>query len=543
MATPNQNTFQSLRRRKGVTFLPCPGRLQRRAAPAAVGSLPERRFPCRSRSDILQWTRAPDGADLGGSALEFELPIINNPGNHIHSAAPVRVPAGVQADKKVFIVTFGCQMNELDTQTMYGLLAGIGYERTDDIAEADLILYNTCSVRENPERKVYGQVFSLKELKEKNPNLIIGISGCMPQSKVERQKLWERLPHVDLIFGTMNIHRLPELVQQVQTTGQRVMEVWDEHGDIVEGLPILRDNKLKAFVTIIYGCDYRCSFCIVPQTRGRMRSRRAGYIINEVEQLAAEGYKEVTLLGQTVDAYGRDLGDGTTLAGLLWRLNDIDGIERLRFKTSHPKDITDDLIDCMRDAPKVMEELHLPVQSGNDRILKLMGRRYNRAQYLQLVEKLRKHIPDLTLTTDVIVGFPGETEEEFQDTISLVKEVEYDSAFMFIYSPRPGTGAPNLPDHVPEEVKHERLQRLIEVQNEISARKNAALVGTVQEVLVEGQNEKEPGMLNGRTRGNKIVTFPGSPDLMGRVIPVRITRSRTWTLVGEAEVPAVSTTA
>src|SRR5690606_9454672 len=234
---------------------------------------------------------------------------------------------------------------------------------------------------------------------------------------------------------------------------------------------------------------------------------------------------------------------GTTLAKLLWRLNEIEGIERLRFRTSHPKDITDELIECIRDAKKVMEDLHLPVQSGNDRILKLMGRRYTRAEYLKLVEKLRKNIPNLTLTTDIIVGFPGETEEEFEDTLSLVREVEFDNAFMFMYSPRPGTGAPNLPNPVPEEVKRERLQRLIQVQNEISARKNAALVGTVQEVLVEGQNEKEPGMLNGRTRGNKLVTFPGSPDLIGRIIPVRITRARTWTLVGEAEVPAVSTTA
>lgn len=475
--------------------------------------------------------------------MDLTLPIINNPGNDINVAPAAKVPEGVEADKKVYIVTFGCQMNELDTQTMFGLLAGLGYERTLDIEKADLIIYNTCSVRENPERKVYGQVHSLKELKEANPNLIIGISGCMPQSRVERQKLWERLPHVDLIFGTMNLHRLPELVQQVQQTGQRVMEVWDEHGDIVEGLPVVREDKLKAFVTVIHGCDYRCSFCIVPQTRGRMRSRRAGYIINEVEQLAAEGYKEVTLLGQTVDAYGKDLGDGTTLASLLWRLNEVDGIERLRFMTSHPRDITDELIYCMRDADKVMEQLHLPVQSGNDRILKLMGRRYNRAQYLELIDKLRTNIPDLTLTTDIIVGFPGETDEEFEDTISLVKEVEYDSAFMFIYSPRPGTGAPNLPDHVPEEVKSERIHRLIEVQNEISARKNQAMVGTTQEVLVEGKNEREAGMLNGRTRGNKIVTFAGDEDLIGQIIPVKITRSRTWTLVGEAEVPAVSGTA
>ena len=466
------------------------------------------------------------------------LPIIDNP---VVARPSVKPPEN--ADKKVHIVTLGCQMNVLDTETMLGLLAREGYAPTDDPTEADLILYNTCSVRENPERKVYGQVGLLKRLKEQKPNLIIGICGCMPQSKVERQKLWEQLPHVDLIFGTMNIHRLPELLHQVQETGQRVMEVWDEHGDIVEGLPVMRENRLKAYVTIIYGCDYRCSFCIVPQTRGRQRSRRAGYIIAEVEQLAAEGYKEITLLGQTVDAYGKDLGDGTSLASLLWRLNEIPGIERLRFTTSHPKDITDDLIIAMRDAEKVCEWLHLPVQSGNNRILKLMGRRYTREQYLALVEKLRSHIPDLTLTTDIIVGFPGETDEEFEDTVSLVEEVQFDGAFTFIYSPRPGTGAPNLPDPIPEEVKRERLQRLIDVQNAITAQRNKALVGTVQEVLVEGKSEKDPSRLTGRTRGNKIVVFHGGDELIGRVVPVRITEARTWTLVGDVEVPAVSRTA
>jgi len=471
--------------------------------------------------------------------MALDLPILNVP----PVAMPRMVAAPENATKRVHIVTLGCQMNVLDTETMFGLLAREGYAPTDDPAEADLILYNTCSVRENPERKVYGQVGLLKRLKEQKPDLVIGICGCMPQSKVERQKLWEQLPHVDLIFGTMNIHRLPELLQQVQETGQRVMEVWDEHGDIVEGLPVMREDKLKAFVTIIYGCDYRCSFCIVPQTRGRQRSRRAGFIINEVEQLAAEGYKEITLLGQTVDAYGKDLGDGTTLASLLARLNEVPGIERLRFTTSHPRDITDELIYAMRDLDKVCEWLHLPVQSGNNRILKLMGRRYTREQYLELVAKLRAHIPNLTLTTDIIVGFPGETDEEFEDTVSLVEEVQFDGAFTFIYSPRPGTGAPNLPDPTPEEVKRERIHRLIEVQNAITARRNQALVGSVQEVLVEGKSEKDPSRLTGRTRGNKIVVFHGGDELVGNVVPVRITEARTWTLVGDVEVPAVSRTA
>ena len=270
--------------------------------------------------------------------MEFTLPIINNPVDHTKPVRPVRVPEAVETGKKAYIVTFGCQMNELDTQTMYGLLAGLGYETTYDIEEADLILYNTCSVRENPERKVYGQVHSLKELKETKPDLIIGISGCMPQSKVERQKLWERLPHVDLIFGTMNIHRLPELVTQVQQTGQRVMEVWDEHGDIVEGLPVVREGQAEGFRHHHLRLRLPLQLLHRAPDRGAASAAAApGYIINEVEQLAAEGYKEVTLLGQTVDAYGKDLGDGTTLASLLWRLNEIDGIERLRFMTSHPR--------------------------------------------------------------------------------------------------------------------------------------------------------------------------------------------------------------
>jgi len=452
-----------------------------------------------------------------------------------------RVTPPADADKKVHIVTLGCQMNVLDTETMLGLLAREGYASTDDPAEADLILYNTCSVRENPERKVYGQVGVLKKLKEANPELVIGICGCMPQSKVERQNLWDRLPHVDLIFGTMNLHRLPELLQQVKETGQRVMEVWDEHGDIVEGLPVMREDKLKAYVTIIYGCDYRCSFCIVPQTRGRQRSRRPEAIVAEVERLAAEGYKEVTLLGQTVDAYGKDLGDGTTLASLLRRLNEIDGIERLRFTTSHPRDITPELIDAMAECDKVCEHLHLPVQSGSDRILKRMARRYNRQQYVDLVNRLRDRIPDLALTTDIIVGFPGETEEDFQQTLSLVEEVRFDSSFTFIYSPRPGTGAPNLPDPTTEEEKRERLHRLNEVQARITREASLALKDKVVEVLVEGASQHDPRLLSGRTRTNKIVSFAGPAELRGQLVSVRITRPRTWTLVGElVDAPALA---
>jgi len=311
------------------------------------------------------------------------------------------------------------------------------------------------------------------------------------------------------------------------------VEVGGGDGDIVEGLPVQREEDLQAYVTILYGCDYRCSFCIVPQARGRPRSRRPEAIVAEVEQLARDGYKEVTLLGQTVDAYGKDLGDGTTLASLLRRLNEVEGIERIRFTTSHPRDITPELIDVMAESEKVCEHLHLPVQSGSDRILKLMARRYTRQQYLDLVAAIRRRIPDISLTTDIIVGFPGETEEDFRETLSLVEEVEFDSAFTFIYSPRPGTGAPNLPDPTPEEEKRERLYRLNKVQEAITRRRNAALANRVVEVLVEGASPYDPQLLSGRTRTNKIVSFAGPAHLRGRLVNVRITRPRTWTLVGE----------
>lgn len=443
--------------------------------------------------------------------------------------------------KRFFIRTMGCQMNEHDTEIMRGILTELGYGEAPTLEEADLVLFNTCSVRENPERRVYGQVMALKGLKEERPGMLIGIAGCMPQSRQERARIVEQLPHVDIVFGTKNIHRLPLLIQQAMDTGRQVVEVWDEDGDIVEGLPVQREDDLKAFVTIIYGCDYRCTFCIVPQTRGRQRSRRPEAIVAEVERLAAEGYKEVTLLGQTVDAYGKDLGDGTTLASLLRRLNEIDGIERLRFTTSHPRDITPELIDAMAECDKVCEHLHLPVQSGSDRILKLMARRYNRQQYVDLVNRLRDRIPDLALTTDIIVGFPGETEEDFQQTLSLVEEVRFDSSFTFIYSPRPGTGAPNLPDPTTEEEKRERLHRLNEVQARITREASLALKDKVVEVLVEGASQHDPRLLSGRTRTNKIVSFAGPAELRGQLVSVRITRPRTWTLVGElVDAPALA---
>lgn len=447
----------------------------------------------------------------------------------------VRKGGGNKSGRKAHIVTMGCQMNVHDSEIISGMLEKMGYGFADSIEESDFILYNTCCVRENPERKVYGQVSMLKRLKDENPDLIIAVSGCMPQQRHELGRLKERLPHVDLIFGTHNIHQLPELLERVQATGERVIEVWHEEGDVIEGLPVRRENGQKAFVTIIYGCNYHCTYCIVPHVRGRERSRRPELIIEEVHGLAADGCREFTLLGQNVDAYGNDLGD-TSLADLLWKLNGVPGVERLRFMTSHPRDITQDLIDCMADAEHVCEHLHLPVQAGSDRTLKRMGRRYTRSEYLGLVERIKNRVPGISITTDIIVGFPDETDEEFEQTMSLVREVEYDTAYTFIYSPRYGTAATRMADPIPEPVKRERLYKLIELQNEISLRKNQQMVGQVHPVLVEGKSEKDASKLSGRTRTNKWVVFQGPEELTGKTVPVRITRTQTWNLFGEMAV-------
>ncbi|NLJ24757.1 MAG: tRNA (N6-isopentenyl adenosine(37)-C2)-methylthiotransferase MiaB [Firmicutes bacterium] len=431
------------------------------------------------------------------------------------------------------IRTFGCQMNERDTETIQGLLAQEGYRFTTDIEEAQLILFNTCCVRENPERKVYGQVEMLRGAKADNPELIIGICGCMPQQKEELTEMLERLTHVDLIFGTHNIHRLPELLHRIKTTGERVVEILDESGEPVEGLPAHRESDFKAWVTVMHGCNNFCSYCIVPYVRGREHSRLPKEILREAKSLADEGIKEITLLGQNVNSYGQDLRLGMDFADLLSELNQVPGIERIRFTTSHPKDISDKLILQLARLEKVCEHLHLPVQAGSDHVLKRMNRGYNREYYLQLVDKVRYHVPDISLTTDIMVGFPGETDADFADTLSLVEEIRYDSAFTFIYSPRKGTPATKMPDQVPEEVKKERIYQLIEVQNKISLELNQRLCGEELEVLVEGTSKHDAHFLSGKTRTAKTVAFPGSQDLVGQLVSVRITEAKTWSLVGE----------
>ncbi len=438
--------------------------------------------------------------------------------------------------KTYYIRTYGCQMNEHDTEVMSGILEQMGYVPADDIENADIILFNTCCVRENAENKVYGRLGQMKTLKEQRPDVIIGVCGCMVQQESERLKIEQSLPHVDLVFGTHNIHELPMLIEEVKEKRGRVIRVWDEDGDIREGLPVKRESGLKAWVTIMYGCNNFCTYCIVPYVRGRERSREFEKIIEEVRELGKAGYKEVTLLGQNVNSYGKDLGENRDFADLLMAVNKIDGIERIRFTTSHPKDITDKLIMAIAEGEKICEHIHFPLQAGSNRILKKMNRRYTLEYYLGLVEKIRESIPEVAITTDLIVGFPGETEEDFRETLRAVELIRYDSAFTFIYSPRKGTPACRLEDNVPIEEKRERLYRLIELQNRISYEKNREMVGKVIEIMVDGPSEKDSKIFTGRSRGNKLILFdPPEGIKPGNIADVLIEKAGTWTLEGSVQ--------
>jgi len=438
---------------------------------------------------------------------------------------------------KYLIYTFGCQMNERDSETLAGFCEKMGYEKAEGLHEADLIILNTCCVRANAENRIYGHLGNLKPLKEERPEVIIAVGGCMAQEPAERERIKAVHPHVDLIFGPQNLHRFPVLLERVLRGEGRVVEIDPGPGEIHEDLPVKRASNLKAWVTVMQGCNNFCAYCIVPYVRGRERSRRPEKILAEVEEVVAQGIKEVTLLGQNVNSYGRDLGpEGIDFAELLRRVDAVPGLLRLRFTTSHPKDLSDRLIAAMAECPTVCEHIHLPLQAGSDRVLARMNRQYTRARYLELVTRLREAVPGIAITTDIIVGFPGETEEDFQETLSMVREVGFDGAFTFAYSPRLGTKAANMDGQLPEEVKLERLYRLIEVVNEVSRAKNEELRDRVVEVLVEGPSERNPAVWCGRTRTNKLVLFPG-PAKVGALLPVRITDPQTWTLHG---VPAVS---
>ena len=434
---------------------------------------------------------------------------------------------------KLHVITYGCQMNEYDSERVAGLLRQERYELTDRPEDADLILLNTCSIREKAEDKVFSQLGALRHLKRERPELVIGVMGCMAQ--LQKGRIQERAPYVDLVFGSPAIARVAELVGRVREGRGPVLETGEGALVKITARPE-GGSRLKAFVTVMEGCEKRCTFCVVPTTRGRERSHPPEVIVQEIRELAAAGCREVTLLGQTVNAYGRDLSPSTDLAALLEQVNAVDGIERIRFTTSNPYNLTSRLIRAIRDVPKVCEYLHLPLQSGSDRVLERMNRGYTRAQYLALIAELKATVPDLALSTDLIVGFPGETEEDFAATMRVVEEVGYDNVFAFRYSRRPGTPAAEMPDQVPEEVKADRNRRILEVSVRVGAARSGRLEGRTLPVLVDGVARKSAGEVAGRTRCNRVVNFdPGGRDVLGRVVPVRIVRALPHSLRGELE--------
>ncbi|NFK13063.1 tRNA (N6-isopentenyl adenosine(37)-C2)-methylthiotransferase MiaB [Clostridium botulinum] len=439
----------------------------------------------------------------------------------------------INAIGEFFIETWGCQMNEEDSEKLSGMLKKEGYIRTEEREDADVIIFNTCCVRENAELKVYGNLGILKGLKSKNPNLIIAVTGCMMQQKGMAETIKKKFPFVDIIIGTHNLHNFPNYLNEVKKKDTSVLKIQEKENSIIENMPIDRKNSMKAFVTIMCGCNNFCTYCIVPYVRGRERSRTPENIEAEIKKLISEGYKEITLLGQNVNSYGKDLEPNVTFAELLKRVNNIEGLERVRFMTSHPKDLTDDVIEAIAKCDKLCEQIHLPVQSGSSEILKKMNRHYDREKYLDVVSKIKKLIPNVALSTDIIVGFPGETEKDFEETLSLVKEVEYDSAFTFLYSIRKGTPAAKFEDQVPEDVKHKRFNRLVEVLNEISAKKNKAYEGKIEEVLVEGTSKNDENKLMGRTRTGKLVNFIGDKDSIGELVNVKIIKANSFSLTGE----------
>lgn len=435
--------------------------------------------------------------------------------------------------KKFLIQTYGCQMNEHDTEVMAGILTEMGYQATTVTEEADIVLLNTCAIRENAENKVFGELGHLKPLKMEKPDLIIGVCGCMSQQESVVNKIMQKHQHVDLIFGTHNIHRLPHLIKEAFYSKAKVVEVWSKEGDIIENLPKVRHGKIKAWVNIMYGCDKFCTYCIVPMTRGKERSRRPEDIIQEVRRLAAEGYQEVTLLGQNVNAYGKDFEDiDYTFANLMDDMHKID-IPRVRFTTSHPRDFDDHLIEVLAQGGNLLDHIHLPVQSGSSEVLRRMNRKYTREEYLELVKKIKQAIPNVTLTTDIIVGFPNETEEQFEETMTLVEEVGFESAYTFIYSPREGTPAAARKDDVSMDEKKRRLYRLNELVNHQAADSMQEYQGKVVKVLVEGESKKDPDVLAGYTEKNKVVNFRGPKSVIGQIVDVKITDAKTWSLNGE----------
>ncbi len=433
----------------------------------------------------------------------------------------------------VNITTWGCQMNEHDSENIFGMLEKMGYGVTEEQSDADLIIYNTCAVRENAELKVYGNLHVLKKYKEKNPDLVIAVCGCMMQQPHVVEEIKNKYPHVNLVFGTHNIYKFPELLNTVIESDEAMYDIWDIDGRIIEGLPTQRKHDIKAFVNIMYGCNNFCTYCIVPYTRGRERSRNPEDIITEAKKLVEGGVKEITLLGQNVNSYGKTFEPQYPFHRLLEDMNNIEGLERIRFMTSHPKDISDELIDAIANLEKVCESLHLPVQSGSSRVLKEMRRHYTKEDYLSIIDKVKEKVDGIGLTTDIMVGFPGETEEDFAHTLDVVRKAQYDLAFTFLYSVRKGTVAENMDNHIDEDVKKDRFDRLLAVINEAATKTAQAYQDKVVEVLVEGVSKKNPEYMMGRNRQNKLVNFKGTEDLIGKLVNVKITEPKSFSLNGE----------
>ncbi len=430
------------------------------------------------------------------------------------------------------VTTFGCQMNARDSEKLVGILEQIGYVEETEEEKADFVIYNTCTVRENANQRVYGRLGQLKHVKKSNPHMMIGLCGCMMQEPQVVEKLKKSYRFVDIIFGTHNIYKFAELIATRLESERMVIDIWKDTDKIVEDLPSERKFSFKSGVNIMFGCNNFCSYCIVPYVRGRERSRNPKDIIREIERLVADGVVEVMLLGQNVNSYGKNLEEPITFAQLLQEIEKIEGLERIRFMTSHPKDLSDELIEVMKNSKKICKHLHLPVQSGSTRILEKMNRRYTKEKYLELVDKIKTEVPDISLTTDIIVGFPGETEEDFLETMDVVKKVRYDSAFTFIYSKRTGTPAAAMEEQVPEDVVKDRFDRLLKEVQEISAEVCSVHTGTVQKVLVESVNDHDNSLVTGRLSNNILVHFPGEESLIGKIVDVSLDECKGFYYIG-----------
>ena len=438
-------------------------------------------------------------------------------------------------NKRYFVKTYGCQMNEHDSEMISAILEDMGYTKANDYNDADLIILNTCAIRENAHNKTFGMLGRIKHLKQTKKDLLVGLAGCMSQEESVVDEIISKYKWMDFVFGTHNIHKLPEILKEHMRTKKLEVNVWSNEGNVIEGIPSKRDSKYKAWVNIMYGCDKFCTYCIVPYTRGKQRSRLPLDIIEEVKKLKQEGYKEVTLLGQNVNAYGKDFKDMDYKMENL--LEDVakTGIERVRFVTSHPWDFTDSMIDVIAKYDNICNYIHLPVQSGSSRILKLMGRRYTKESYIELYNKIRNKVKNCSITTDIIVGFPGETKEDFEETLSLARECKFDSAFTFIYSPREGTPAAKMKDDVSLEEKEQRLHELNEVINKYALEANEKLVGQVVPVLIEGESQKDNSLVAGYTDTMKLVNVKADKSSIGKIINVKITDAKTWSLDGEID--------